>query len=118
MKNTPELKGLTLYYAIRARFPRPGSGRLQEGYCVGGALFKFMHSFAGAAFPSQVVLGDTLMQANPKLPSAQAYQYAWRIISRNDIGAYEDAWGQLKAALTDDGQANNAHQDIVEAELS
>lgn len=43
---------------------------------------------------------DTLLQANPILNPGMASWYAERIIRRNDVEAYEDAWTQLRMALT------------------
>lgn len=103
MKGTPELKGLALYHAVRATYPRPCRDTSMQGYCVGGALEKFIDAVAGAAFPTQGVLIKLLMRANPALSELWAFFYAGNIIRSNDSGDYGEAWDQLKAALIHGG---------------
>lgn len=112
MKNPPALDGLTLYHAVRAAFPRPGSGRNMEAYCVGGALYNFFHSITSPAFPSRRTLAETLMQANPMLTPNLASYYADKIVCSNDIEACEDAWAQLRMALTE-GQGQRQKKKVA-----
>lgn len=118
MQYTPEMTGLTLYYAVRASFPGPGPGAYQYDYCVGGALYKFMHAFTGTAFPSQELLADTLMEANSTLSRFLATVYAYRIIHMNDFGEFEGAWASLKLALTHDDRSGNYTASTAAATVS
>lgn len=105
MKDTPKLRGITLYHAIRALYPNPSRRVTPEGYCVGGALLKFYDTVTGPAFPAQGRLIKLLCRANPGLSEIWAFFYAGSIIRRNDQGDYENAWEQLKMALTHEPQA-------------
>lgn len=107
MQYTPKMKGLTLYYAVRATFPGPHRGAHQYDYCIGGALYKFMYSFTGPAYPSRELLAGTLMQANPAVSRFLATAFAYRIIRLNDAGEYEGAWLAMKDALIHDDLGGN-----------
>lgn len=102
MKDTPKLTGLTLYHAVRATYPKPSRHAGSQQYCVGGALLKFYEAVTGPAFPDQGLLIKLLIRGNPALNELWAFFYAGNIIRSNDRGDYEEAWEQLKHALTHD----------------
>lgn len=104
MKDTPTLTGITLYHAIRARYPEPSRHVSGQSYCVGGALLKFYEPVSGPVFPSQGRLITLLRRANPALNELWAFFYAGNIVHRNDQGDFEGAWKQLRLALIHEAQ--------------
>ena len=71
-----------------------GSG----GYCVGGAIC-LAHGLE-MYFPNEMDLRQVLQQVNPALDTTTACQYSKLIISYNDRGEFEKAWGVAEQALT------------------
>lgn len=92
--------------AIRAFYPRPKNatkpymaGELNVGYCVGGALCKYI-GHTEANFPIVAVLADCLMEANPELDEHDAMSYALDIVTHNDNDDFDAAWEVLHRALS------------------
>ncbi len=96
---------------IRERYPHPQSGstpapltypRLEDNYCVGGALCKYLASaegWQGANFPMVCTLCDVLQEANEHLAYAGPLRRAKGITLANDCGQFDRAWRLLDLAL-------------------
>jgi hypothetical protein len=96
---------------IRMRYPHPQSGltpaplrypHLDDNYCVGGALCKYLGSeegWQGANFPMVSALCDVLQEANAHLTYAGALRRSAAITRVNDAGNFEKAWHLLDLAL-------------------
>ena len=98
--------GEAFYLTLRATYPNPCKARdmySDSDYCVGGTLAHYLNAprySNNEYFPNVKELAGLLTQANPKLPRKSAYGRADRIVSNNDCGQFEAAWGILHRALT------------------
>ena len=82
----------------------PGTLKLGENYCVGGAFLRFYNlrrftppEFQG--FPAPHELAKALIWKNPNLPRSEAAALAETIIVANDRGRLPAAWQALERAL-------------------
>jgi len=88
---------------IRAQFSNPVSlaecPDHDEGYCVGGALLKYIDE-SSQNFPVGDELAATFLQLNPRVTPKDALICAEDIISANDVGDFSLAWNLLDDVLS------------------
>lgn len=84
---------------IRTEYPNPlkaAASCVTGAYCVGGALCQFIGLHQ--SFPMKEELQHVLRD-EVGLSNGESYRYARRIISRNDMGKFDEAWAVLEEAL-------------------
>lgn len=115
---------------IREKYPNPirlgdeGSAPEDCGYCVGGALVRYMFlsmpsetainfPWNRSCFPSPHAIQEALLTANPHLSLSHAKMSAEIIIHKNDSGNIEGAWDALDRTLS---YTSPGHTDKEEAQ--
>jgi hypothetical protein len=97
---------------IRQQYPNPralayGEAKVDDGYCVLGALLRCVDNMY-ASFPSSEFVIPVLVTMNPTLSYQRAQDYCFRIMEMNDTYKdFEAAWAELDKALKD-GQSGGA----------
>lgn len=91
---------MTTVEEIRARYPHPviSIARRPGAYCVGGALCRFV-GVEAPQFPWYREIEKALRVLNPFLTNDVAFDFAQRIVNRNDEGKFDDAWEAVREAL-------------------
>lgn len=93
---------------MKERYPNPMSvddpSYTGQGYCVGGALCRLVHTDPIFDFPDTDSIAEALRAVNPQLHATSAtdpaMNYADYIIYTNDRGDYDAAIALVDEALT------------------
>lgn len=92
---------------IRAKYPYARQPLSQDdaasvfgpGYCVGGALVRYLGLSSVARFPDCDFIARAIRELNPRICREMADAFADSIVAANDYGNIDVAWGWVDKAL-------------------